>query len=81
MSFKDCFTFIQLRIFLHSFNIVVDTSWSEQSMNEIQVCFFFQSKYTHSRAALDTDWLEVREKAEFVFIELKRPSVAIVYSD
>lgn len=46
MSFKDCFTFIQLRIFLHSFNIVVDTSWSEQSMNEIQVCFFFQSKYT-----------------------------------
>lgn len=36
---------------------------------------------SHSRAALETDWLEVRDRAEFVFIESKRPSVANVYSD
>lgn len=26
---------------------------------------------SHSRAALETDWLEVRDRAEFVFIESK----------
>lgn len=36
---------------------------------------------SHSRAALVNDWLEVRDRAEFVFIEPKRPSVANVYSD
>lgn len=49
--------------------------------SEIDITVEIHTGPSHSRAALDTDWLEVREKAEFVFIELKRPSVAIVYSD